>query len=50
VNYFAKIFKQKHNIDIMDPEHRRAASRMKREVENAKRILSSQSMTKVEVE
>lgn len=50
VEYFTKIFKQKTGKDISDKNHKRAYARLKREVENAKRILSSQQMTKVEVE
>ena len=44
------IFKQKNNVDLKKMEHRRAYSRLKREVEGAKRILSSQQMTKLEIE
>lgn len=50
VEYFTKIFKQKTGKDISDKTNKRAYARLKREVENAKRILSSQQMTKVEVE
>ena len=42
VEYFVKIFKQKTSKDISDKQYKRAYARLKREVENAKRILSSQ--------
>lgn len=42
LDYFIQLFKQKHGKDIGDPKNRRAYARLKREVENAKRILSSQ--------
>lgn len=50
VDYFAQVFKQKTGKDIADKTNKRAYARLKREVENAKRILSSQQMTKIEVE
>lgn len=50
LDYFVRIIKQKHNKDLKDKSNNRAFARLKREVENAKRILSSQQMTKVEVE
>ncbi|CAL6036222.1 Heat_shock protein 70 [Hexamita inflata] len=50
VEYFVRLFKQKTGKDIADKTNKRAYARLKREVENAKRILSSQQMTKVEVE
>ena len=50
LDYFVTIFKQKQNVDLKKMEHRRAYSRLKREVEGAKRILSSQQMTKLEIE
>jgi len=50
VDYLIKQFKVKSGKDISDKTQKRAQARLKREVENAKRILSSQQMTKVEVE
>lgn len=41
VDYLVKIFKQKTGKDISDKTNKRAYARLKREVENAKRILSS---------
>ena len=50
VEYFVKLIKQKYGKDLKDPHYKRALARLKREVENAKRILSSQQMTKIEIE
>ena len=50
VDYFVRLIKQKYGKDLKDPHYKRALARLKREVENAKRILSSQQMTKIEIE
>ncbi|KAH0573591.1 Heat shock protein 70 [Spironucleus salmonicida] len=50
IDHFVQIFKQKNGIDLRKPEHRRLYSRLKRETENAKRVLSTQQMTKLEME
>ena len=50
VEYFVRLIKQKYGKDLKDPSYKRALARLKREVENAKRILSSQQMTKIEIE
>ena len=42
VDYFVQVFKQKYGKDIGDKQNKRAYARLKREVENAKRILSSE--------
>jgi heat shock protein 5 len=42
VEYLAKIFKQKTGKDLHDKGNKRGYARLKREVENSKRILSSQ--------
>ena len=41
VEYFVRLVKQKYGKDLKDPHYKRALARLKREVENAKRILSS---------
>ncbi|CAL6038398.1 Heat_shock protein 70 [Hexamita inflata] len=50
VDYFVQVFKQKTGKDLGDKSNKRGYARLKREVENAKRILSSQQMTKIEIE
>lgn len=46
--YFAKTFQKKHKIDVRQND--RASSRLRREVEKAKRTLSSQHQAKIEIE
>ncbi|KAF6008347.1 hypothetical protein HII13_004133 [Brettanomyces bruxellensis] len=46
--HLAKLFKKKHEIDIS--KNARAISRLKREVEKAKRTLSSQMSTRIEID
>ncbi|VEU20631.1 DEKNAAC101431 [Brettanomyces naardenensis] len=46
--HFAKLFKKKHNIDIT--KNARAMARLKREIEKAKRTLSSQMSTRIEID
>ena len=48
VRYLAKQFKKKHNIDIT--ANAKAISKLKREAEKAKRTLSSQMSTRVEID
>ncbi|KAG0681838.1 ATPase with role in protein import into the ER [Pichia californica] len=48
VRHFIKIFKKKHQIDIS--ENPRALAKLKREVEKAKRTLSSQMSTRIEID
>ncbi|CAH2355488.1 endoplasmic reticulum chaperone BiP [[Candida] railenensis] len=48
VNYLSKLFKKKHNIDISS--NAKAISKLKREAEKAKRTLSSQMSTRVEID
>ncbi|KAI3403735.1 KAR2 [Candida oxycetoniae] len=48
VRYLAKQFKKKHNIDITS--NPKAISKLKREAEKAKRTLSSQMSTRVEID
>ncbi|GME75011.1 unnamed protein product [[Candida] boidinii] len=48
VRHFSKIFKKKHNIDISD--NAKAISKLKREVEKAKRTLSTQMSTRIEID
>ncbi|CAK9440390.1 uncharacterized protein LODBEIA_P44900 [Lodderomyces beijingensis] len=48
VRYLAKQFKKKHNIDIST--NAKAISKLKREAEKAKRTLSSQMSTRVEID
>lgn len=53
VLYFAKLLKQKHGVDITDtskPENAKAMAKLKREVEKAKRTLSSQLSARVEID
>lgn len=48
VRYLAKQFKKKHNIDVTS--NAKAISKLKREAEKAKRTLSSQMSTRVEID
>ncbi|CAL1199132.1 unnamed protein product [Candida parapsilosis] len=48
VRYLAKQFKKKHNIDVSS--NAKAISKLKREAEKAKRTLSSQMSTRVEID
>ncbi|KAI0460975.1 hypothetical protein LJB42_001304 [Komagataella kurtzmanii] len=48
VRHFVKIFKKKHNIDISNND--KALGKLKREVEKAKRTLSSQMTTRIEID
>ena len=48
VRHLVKVFKKKHSIDISD--NQKAISKLKREVENAKRTLSSQISTRIEID
>ncbi|KAH3664301.1 hypothetical protein OGAPHI_004653 [Ogataea philodendri] len=48
VRHFAKVFKKKHGIDIT--ENPKALAKLKREVEKAKRTLSSQMSTRIEID
>lgn len=48
VRYLAKLFKKKHNIDISN--NAKAISKLKREAEKAKRTLSSQMSTRIEID
>ncbi|CDK27679.1 unnamed protein product [Kuraishia capsulata CBS 1993] len=48
VRHFVKIFKKKHGIDVS--ENPKAIGRLKREVEKAKRTLSSQMSTRIEID
>jgi len=48
INYFVDIIKRKHNVDIS--KNHRALAKLRREVEKAKRALSTQTQVKVEVE
>lgn len=48
VRHLQKVFKKKHNIDIS--ENTKATAKLKREVEKAKRTLSSQISTRVEID
>jgi heat shock protein 5 len=48
INHFADLIKKKHNIDIS--KNHRALAKLRREVEKAKRALSTQTQVKVEVE
>ncbi|KAK3939099.1 putative glucose-regulated protein 78 of hsp70 family [Diplogelasinospora grovesii] len=48
INHFAKTFNKKHSVDVTsDPK---AMGKLKREAEKAKRTLSSQMSTRVEIE
>lgn len=46
--YFVKLFQKKHKIDLRQND--RAISKLRREVEKAKRVLSSQHQTKIDIE
>ncbi|GJQ10415.1 hypothetical protein GpartN1_g2206.t1 [Galdieria partita] len=48
VDYFVKLFKKKYEKDLT--KDRKAMAKLKREVEKAKRALSSQSQVRVEIE
>jgi heat shock protein 5 len=48
VRHLQKVFKKKHGIDIA--ENNKATAKLKREVEKAKRTLSSQISTRVEID
>ncbi|KJZ69341.1 78 kDa glucose-regulated protein-like protein [Hirsutella minnesotensis 3608] len=48
INHFAKLFKKRHNVDVT--KDLKAMSKLKREAEKAKRTLSSQMNTRVEIE
>lgn len=50
MDYFIKVFKTKTGKDIAAKENRRALSRLRREVENAKRELSSTNLVNIELE
>lgn len=46
--HFVKLFKKKNNIDVS--KNHRALARLKREIEKAKRTLSSQMSTRIEID
>ena len=48
INYFADLIKKKHSVDIS--KNHRALAKLRREVEKAKRALSTQTQAVVEVE
>merc|ERR1719410_2282207 len=48
INYFIKTFKKKHKIDVTN--NLRAIAKLRREVEKAKRALSSQHQVRVDIE
>ncbi|KAH3687274.1 hypothetical protein WICPIJ_001736 [Wickerhamomyces pijperi] len=48
VRHLIKLFKKKHSIDVTD--NNKAISKLKREVEKAKRTLSSQISTRIEID
>lgn len=48
INHFVDIMKRKHNVDIST--NHRSLAKLRREVEKAKRALSTQSQVKVEIE
>lgn len=48
INYFAKKYNKEHNVDIT--KDAKTMGKLKREVEKAKRTLSSQKTTKIEIE
>ncbi|CAL1374504.1 unnamed protein product [Linum trigynum] len=48
LDYFMKLIKRKHNRDI--GEDNRALGKLRRECERAKRVLSSQSETRIEID
>ncbi|ODQ77254.1 hypothetical protein BABINDRAFT_172982 [Babjeviella inositovora NRRL Y-12698] len=48
VRHLVKVFKRKNNVDVSD--NAKAISKLKREVEKAKRTLSSQMSTRIEID
>jgi len=48
MEHFIKLFKKKHDKDLLKDS--RAVQKLRREVEKAKRALSSQHQTKIEIE
>jgi heat shock protein 5 len=48
MNYFIKVFKKKHNVDIT--KDKRSVQKLRREVERVKRTLSSQQKARLEIE
>ncbi|KAI3324265.1 heat shock protein 70 family [Xylariaceae sp. AK1471] len=48
INYFAKLYNKKHNVDIT--KDAKAMGKLKREAEKAKRTLSSQKTARIEIE
>ncbi|KAK4209795.1 putative glucose-regulated protein 78 of hsp70 family [Rhypophila decipiens] len=48
INHFAKTFNKKHNVDVT--KDLKAMGKLKREAEKAKRTLSSQMSTRIEIE
>jgi len=48
MNYFMKVFKKKHNVDMS--KDKRAVQKLRREVERVKRTLSSQQKARLEIE
>lgn len=48
VRHFVKLFKKKHGVDVTD--NKKAMAKLKREAEKAKRSLSSQMSTRVEID
>merc|ERR1719411_2210180 len=48
INYFVKTFKKKHKVDVS--QNLRALSKLRREVEKAKKTLSSQYQVRVDIE
>ena len=48
VRHFAQLFQKKHNIDVTKND--KAMAKLKREAEKAKRALSSQTSTRVEID
>nr|CAG8503990.1 13604_t:CDS:2 [Entrophospora candida] len=48
IKYFVELYKEKYNVDVT--KNLKAISRLKREVEKAKRMLSSQASVRIEIE
>jgi heat shock protein 5 len=48
VNHFTKVFNKKHDVDVT--KNPKSLGKLKREVEKAKRTLSSQMSTRIEIE
>ncbi|KAJ9151177.1 Hsp70-like protein [Pleurostoma richardsiae] len=48
INHFAKAYNKKHNVDVTKDQ--KAMGKLKREAEKAKRTLSSQMSTRIEIE